>query len=112
MNGLVKTQRTTKRGALANWRQYREGLVRVRKESNQGRHTSFLEKAEQGTCQDKERKQPSEVPSLSGDGGRDLSGHRKKVTERGALTFWRRQRGGLVRYGKKTTERGELTSWR
>ena len=34
--------------------------------------------------------------------GRDLSGHGKKSTDRGALTFWRRQRNGLVRTWKKT----------
>ena len=87
MNGLVRTQKATKRGALANWGQYREGLVSIRKESSRGRHTNFLEKAEQGTCQDKERKQSSKVPSLSGDSRRDLSRHRNKATERGALTF-------------------------
>ena len=40
---------------------------------------------------------------LSGDGkGRDLSGQRKKLAERGALTSWRRQREGLVRAREQT----------
>ena len=74
--------------------------------------------------------------SLPGDGrGRDLSGHRKKLTNQGALTLWRQQREGLVRTWKETdqlrrthtletaegglvgtrkkmTNRGTLTNWR
>ena len=49
--------------------------------------THFLEMAEGGTHQNTERNRPSEGHSLPGDGRvRDLSGHRKKTTEQGALT--------------------------
>ena len=50
-----------------------------------------------------ERNRPIEANSQSGDGrGRDLSGHARKQTNRGALTSWRRQREGLVRTRKQT----------
>ena len=82
---------STERGTLTSWRQQREGLVRTQKDTDRPRHTHFLEMVEGGTCQGAERNQPSEAHSLSGDGrGRDLSGHRKKPTDRGALTIWRR----------------------
>ena len=49
-----------------------------------------------------ETNRPSEEHSLPGDEiGRDLSGHRKKSTERKTLTNWRWQRKGLVRTRKK-----------
>ena len=52
-----------------------------------------------------ERKQPSKGHSLPGDcGGGDKSGHRKKVTEQGALTPWRPQRGGQVRTQKESDQ--------
>ena len=66
-----------------------------------------------------------------------MSGHRKKPTDRGALTTWRRQREGLVKtwketdrpteahshpgdgrgrdlsgHGKNPTDQGALTPWR
>ena len=45
-----------------------------------------------------ERKQLSEGHSHTGDGRwRDKSRHRKKATEKGALTDWRWQREGQVR---------------
>ena len=78
-----------------------EGGDKVRtqqKESNQARGTHTLERAEGGTSQDMERKQPSKAHSQTGDGrGRDKSGHRKKATKQGALTLWRQQREGQVR---------------
>ena len=40
-----------------------------------------------------------------------MSGHGKKPTEGGTLTYCRRQKEGLVRI-QKETERGTLTSWR
>ena len=59
--------------------------------------------AEGGTCHNMERNRASESHSHPGEGrGRDLSGHRKKSTERGALTSWRRQREGLVKTQKET----------
>jgi len=51
-----------------------------------------------------EGKQLSEGHSLPRDGiGQDLSGHRKKLTNRGALTLWQWQREGLVRPQKEST---------
>ena len=50
-----------------------------------------------------ERNRTTEAHSRSRDGrGRDKSGHRKKPTERGVLTNWRRQREDLVRTQKET----------
>ena len=77
------------------------GLVRIRKEASRAKCTHQLETAEGGTCQDMERNRPSEGHSHPEDGRRrDLSGHGKKPTKRGALTLWRRQREGLVRTQK------------
>ena len=136
----------------------REGLVRTQKERESARRTHILETAEGGTCQDTEINRQREAHSHSGGGrgrggtcqdmernrpseahpppgysrGRDLSGHIKKPTKRGALTSWRRQREGLVRTHKETgqarcthilereglvriqkeTKQGSLTSWR
>src|SRR5579863_10386244 len=47
--------------------------------------------------------------------GKDKSGHRKKATERGALTNWRPQREGQARTRKESdraSHRGALTYWR
>ena len=78
-------------------------LVRTRKETDRSRRTHFLETVERSTCQDTERNQPIEAHSHPGDGrGRDLSEHRKKPTDRGALTSWRRQKEGLVKTWKET----------
>ena len=74
-----------------------------KKKRDRVRDTYFLETAEGGTCQIKERKRPSEGHSLSGDsrgGGGGTCQDRQKATERGALTSWRRQRKGLVRTKK------------
>ena len=50
-----------------------------------------------------ERNRPSEGHSQPGDDkGRELSGHGKKPTTRGALTPCRQQREGLVRTRKET----------
>ena len=74
----------------------------AQKGTDRGRCTYFLKMAEGETCQDTERNQPSEGHSPSGDGrGRDLSRHGKKKTKRGALTFWRGQKEGLVRTRKE-----------
>ena len=75
-------KKLTNRGALTNWRQQREGLVRTRKATNQPRHTHFLETAEGGTFQDMKKK-------LTNQG-------------KGTLTSWRQQREGLVRTWKET----------
>ena len=65
--------------------------------------------AERGTCQDTERNQSTEAHSHPGDSReRDLSRHRKKPTDRGALTNWRRQTEGLVRT-RKATDRPRRT---
>jgi len=99
-----------------------QGMEDGKKESNRARGTHSLETAERGICQDMERRRmgksahyletaqggtcqametmrPNEMHSLPEDRrGRDLSGHIKKVTERGSLTSWKPQRGrGLVR---------------
>ena len=119
-------KKPTNRGTLTFWRWRREGPVRTRKETDRPRRTHQLETAEEGTCQDTETNPPTEADSLPGDSrgrdlsghgrnrpteahshpgdgrGRDLSGHRKELTDQGALTFWRRQREGLVRTRKET----------
>jgi len=98
-------KKATDQGTLTFWRWQREGQVRTRKESDRLRHTHFLEMAEGGTSQDTERKRPTEGHSQTGDGrGRDKSGHRKKVTNQGTLTFWRWQREGQVRTQKESDQ--------
>ena len=99
----------TDQGALTDWRQQREGLVRTWKEIDRPRRTYLLEPAEGGTCQDTGKNRPTKVHSLSGYGrGRDLSGHGNKRTNQGALTFWRRQREELVKT-RKEKDRARLT---
>ena len=105
-------KKATERGALTIWKWQREGLVRIQYETDRARRTHFLETAEEETCQDKERNRLSEVHLLSGDGrGCDLSRHRRKAIERGALTDWRWQRD-LSGRKDKAIERGALTNWR
>ena len=86
--GLVRTKKKpTDQGTLTFWRRQRERLVRTRKKIDRARRTHFLGTAERGTYQDTERKSPGEGYSPTGDDRRrDLSGHRKKQTERGTLT--------------------------
>jgi hypothetical protein len=73
------------------------------KETDQAMCTHQLETAEGETCQDMKTNQLSKVHSLPGDGrGTGLSGHRKKLTERGPLTSWRWPREGFVRTQKET----------
>ena len=48
-------KKLTDRGALTSWRRQRERLVRTRKQTNQLRHTHFLETAKGETCRDTER---------------------------------------------------------
>ena len=61
--------------------------------------------AEGGTSQDMERNQPSKGHSHPGDSrGREKSGHRKKLTKQGALTFWRWKREGQVRMKKESDQ--------
>ena len=95
-------KKPTDRGTLTNWRQQREGLVRTQKENNRLRRAHILETTEGGTCQDMERNRLIEAHSPTGDRGRDLSKHRKKPTDRGALTSWRWQREGPVSTQKET----------
>ena len=130
-------KKSTKRGALTNWRWQIEGLVRTGKETDQARGTHVLETIEGETCQDRERNRPSEGHSHTGDGrgknlsghegnrpseghsrpensrGRDLSGYGKKSTKQGALTNWRQERERYFSgHGKKPTRRGARTNWR
>src|SRR6267142_726512 len=80
----------TERGALTNWRAQTDGQVRTRKESDRARGTHRLESADGQTSQDTERIRPSEGHSQTGEHRwTDKSGHRKNLTERGALTNWR-----------------------
>ena len=84
----------------------REGLVRIRKETNRATRTHQLEETEGGTCQDTERNRLSEAHSHPGDGRvRDLSGYGKKQTERGILTNWRQQSEQLVRTRERNRPR-------
>ena len=100
----VHKKDTGLRGTLTSWRPQREGLVRSWKESNWARDTHILETTE-GTCQDTERKQPSEGHLHPGDHRRrNLSGHRKNAAELGALTSWRQQKEGLVRIQKESNQ--------
>ena len=100
MSGHEK--KSTDRGALTSWRRQREQLVRTPKEFDRPRRTHSLETAEGSTCQNTERIRPTEAHSHTGDGrGSNLSGHRKKSTDRGALTLWRRQREQHVRTPKE-----------
>ena len=56
-----------------------------------------------GAGQDTERKRLSDSHSLSGDSReRDLSGYRRKATERESPTLWRRKIEGLVRTRKES----------
>jgi hypothetical protein len=135
--GLVRIQKETDRtrGTHALEMAERETCQDTEK-SEQARGTHFLKTAEGGTSQKTERRRPNGRHSRSGDSrGRDLSGHGKKGTKRGALTLWRQQRDRLIRtqkrterarsthllerteegtlseYGMKVTERGALTNW-
>ena len=77
--GLVRTRKETDQpSALTSWRRQREALVRTRKETDRPRRTHILETVEGGTCQDTERKLPSEGHSLP-DGHREKakSGHKE-----------------------------------
>ena len=82
-----------------------EGLIRIRKEADRVRHTHFLKTAEVETRQDTQRNRSSEVHLPTGDTrGMALSGYAEKLTERGALTDWNRQRGEFVRTRKGTDQ--------
>ena len=77
-------------------------LVRTQNETDRATHTHSLETVDGGACQDTKRNRPSEAHSRPGEGrGRDLSGHRKKLTKRGELTIWGQQREELVRTQKE-----------
>ena len=93
----------TDRGPLTDWRRQTERPVRTPKQSHRPRPTHWLETADRGTCQDTETIRPTEAHSPSGDGRQsDLSGHRNNPTNRGPLTFWRRQTARLVRTLKQS----------
>ena len=93
----------TELGALTNWRRHRERQVRTREASDRVRGTHSLETASGGTSQDTEGIRPSDGHSHPRDGiGRDKSVYGKNVTERGALTNWRRNQEGQVRTRKES----------
>ena len=79
-------KKVTERQALTNWRPECEGPVRTQKQSDRATGTHFLETAEERTCQDTERNRPSDRYSRPGDHRvMELSGHRRKPTEKWAL---------------------------
>ena len=53
-HGKIKIEK----GALTDWGQQREELVRTRKEKDQARRAHLLEAAEGGTCQDQKETNP------------------------------------------------------
>ena len=59
------------------------GLVRTHEECDRERHTHVLEIAEGQTCQDTERKRPSEEYSLPGEcrKGKSVHGNREIMCE-------------------------------
>ena len=72
-------------------------------ETNRAGRTHVLQRAEGGACKDTERNRSTEAHSLPGEGRRRcLLVHGKKPTGRGALTSWRRWKGGVVRTRKQT----------
>ena len=58
-------KKPTQQRALTSWRRQREGLVMTRKEAGRAKHTHSLEMAEEGTCQDKEKKKQGERGTLT-----------------------------------------------
>ena len=93
----------TKRGALTNSSRNWERQVRTRKESDRATYTHELKSESGETSQNTERIQLSKGNSLSGDRiGGDKSGRGKNLTERGALTSWRRHRDEQVRIQKES----------
>ena len=98
-------KKLTDQGPLTSWRQQREGLVRIKKETVRPRPTHILETAEGGICQDTERNRPIKAHSPTGNNrGRGWSKYGKKPTNQGPLTLWRWQREELVRTRKKTDQ--------
>ena len=87
-----------------SWRRWK-GWGQNAKKSKPVRGTHSLERVEIGNGQDAERKKASEGHSQTGEGGQD-TGHRKKVSEQGALTCWRGQTLGLARTLKKEQAKG------
>ena len=76
-------RKSTERRALTNWRRHREGLVRIRNETDRATRTHSLEAVSRETCQDTEGNRPSDAHSRTGDGiGTDLSEHVPKETDR------------------------------
>ena len=83
----------TERRALTSCRPRRDGQVRTQNGIDRVRGTHQLETALGRTSQDTGRQRLSEGYSHPEDRiGRNNSGHRKKATERGALTNWRPHR--------------------
>ena len=80
-----------------------EGQVGTQKQYHRARGTHILETASGGTSQNTETILPREGHSHPGDGiRRDKSGHRNNPTEREALTYCRRHRGGQIRTQKQS----------
>ena len=91
MAEVLMTWKETDRARRTHSLKAAEGGIRQDMERNRpSGETHSLEMAEGRTCQDTEKNRLSEAHSRPGGGSRrDLSGHRMKPTERGALTFWR-----------------------
>ena len=88
-------EKPTNQETLTDWRQQRNGQVRTQKETDGARGTHLLETAEGWTSHDIGRNQWSQGYLLAGDHrGEDKSGHRKKLTEPEALTYWGPQKEG------------------
>ena len=110
---LGQGKKSTEQGTLTSWRQHKEGLVRTWKETDQSRDTHQLKMVEGGTRQGTERNRLSEGHSRTRDSRwRDLSGHRKKPTDRGYSQPGHGRERNLLGHGNKLTEGGSLTPWR
>src|SRR6267142_1484968 len=80
----------SKHRALTNWRAQMDGQVRTWKESEQVRGTHHLESIDRWTSQDTEGIRVSKGHLPTGEHRpTDKSGHRRNLSEQGALTSWR-----------------------
>jgi hypothetical protein len=98
--------------AFTLWRVQRERQVGTQKISEQVRGTYILQSRKGG---DKSgHKEEDQVSGLLSGWHRECnkSEHGEKAHERGALTYWRVQRGDKSGHGKEASEREALTPWR
>jgi hypothetical protein len=126
-------KKSSERGALTLCQGQREGQVRTPKERRRVRGAYFLSRAdggtsedtkrqpvrgthllsrvEGGTSQDTARKSASEGNSLPVKGRvKDMSRHRKKVSEQGELTNYRSQRKGQVKTPEQSQRKRDTYS--